>query len=357
MITANARRLPRKQAALALVIISIVLLMGSVTSALDNSTDDSPFYYISPRPNAEFVHPESSIVVRSDLIDAKDLLKADTFSVAGNLSGKHQGDTVLARDGRTVIFFPETPFKPDERVVVIIRYPVQPSQIGSVGEYTYTFNVTEPVIGTSTSDHLTEFQQAMDAVSVANFQNFKTAPPDIPALTVEQWPGGDLGDGYIFMSPFSIVKPGQSILDSQTLNYNLILDNNAEPIYYYRITTVLNSVDFKKQPNGLLTHSLLTDSGWGFVGLNINYQHVTDYTAGMNPITGEVEYTADHHDLQILDNGNFLILIHDSQIVDMSEFGRDKETVLKGCTVQEVDEDNFAVFQCSSWDEIPITDT
>lgn len=182
-------------------------------------------------------------------------------------------------------------------------------------------------------------------------RNYLTAPPDLPAFAVDRWPGV-LGDGYLFVSPFSASNPGQMT------SYNLILDNNGEPVYFGPLTAVPNSVDFKKQPNGLLTYFTHTKSGWGFEALNSNYMPVKDYIAADDPKTGK-EYLADHHDLQILSSDNVLFLISDARTVDMSEIvpGGSKEATVIGCLIQEVDENQNVVFQWSSWDEIPITDT
>lgn len=139
----------------------------------------------------------------------------------------------------------------------------------------------------------------------------------------------------------------------------MILDNNGEPVFYEPLTTIVSSNDFKKQPNGLLTYyAPVSADNVYYAALNNRYQLTKTYRAGSDPETG-AEYTIDNHDMQILENGNALILIHDRKTLDMSGLvpgGSENATVI-GCVIQEIDDDNNVVFQWRSWDHIDIRDT
>ncbi|CEM29828.1 unnamed protein product [Vitrella brassicaformis CCMP3155] len=73
-----------------------------------------------PRPGALHVSELTSIAVREgDLVIPTDL---DTlFDVEGRQSGKVDGRVVLARDNKTVLFYPDKPFVPGDNVTVQLR--------------------------------------------------------------------------------------------------------------------------------------------------------------------------------------------------------------------------------------------
>ena len=352
-------RLSRIQILLVLVPVTLVMLLGSVTSALEVASHDNPFYYVSPPADAEFVSPGTTIAIRSDQIPTTEFLKADTFSVVGNKSGRHQGNTVLAGDGRTVIFRPEIAFEPDERVEVTIKFP---SRLGGIDSYTYAFGITEPLAALPRTDQYAEIDQlAKQSTEDTAPQRYQTAPPDLPTFSVEQWPGA-LGSGKIFVSMFDLAGAFGPNASEQVTSFMLIMDNKAELLYYDRTTfNRWPAIDFKKQPNGLLTYFKYAGKNSAFLGLDKKYQLIEEFKAAEDPETGR-EYSVDAHDLQIMSNGHVLYVIHDTQIIDMSEIfpGGSKETPVIGCIIQEVDEDDNVVFQWRSWDNLdrmPIRDT
>lgn len=172
---------------------------------------------------------------------------------------------------------------------------------------------------------------------------FVTAPSDLPRFAVTRG-DGKVGDGYIFMSPYSYITVGR------LADYLLILDDNAEPVYYHRFDRLPNAMDFKRQSNVQLTYYNRIHSE--SVALNNHYEVVGSYTAGNG-------YKADLHDMQILDDGHALLLIYDRQKVDMSAIypGGDPNADVMGCIVQELDAASHVVFEWRSWDHIDILDS
>ncbi len=74
--------------------------------------------YLSPRPAARLVQPESAIAFRfAEDVDAGTVGVAK-LRVRGSISAVHAGGLFVARDGRTVIFEPQEPFAPGEMVAV-----------------------------------------------------------------------------------------------------------------------------------------------------------------------------------------------------------------------------------------------
>jgi len=178
---------------------------------------------------------------------------------------------------------------------------------------------------------------------------YKTAPADLPSFTVEQR-SGEHGEGYLLVSMFQF--------QGDLRSYNLILDDNGEPIYYQPLDTIRSSNDFKKQPNGLLTYFSPEDGNVTYVALNKHYEKVREIRVVQDP-QSEMPYVIDNHGLQLLANNHALFMVQDIRTVDMSGIapGGNPEAQVIGCVIQEVDGDNNLVFQWNSWDHIPITDS
>ena len=177
---------------------------------------------------------------------------------------------------------------------------------------------------------------------------YRTAPADLPRFTVTKGVNQP-APGYIFVSIFDI------LVFNRRMGYLMILDNNGEPVFYRSLAPFPVTIDFKQQPDGRLTYFLAAPGINTFFALNNQYEIVGSYKAGNG-------YTTDLHDLQVLPNGNALLLIHDTRKVDLGALtpgGRPDATVI-GCLVQEVDPAGNVVFEWNAWDhpdELSILDT
>jgi hypothetical protein len=69
-------------------------------------------------------------------------------------------------------------------------------------------------------------------------------------------------------------------------------------------------------------------------------------------------YYIDAHDILLLDNGHYLTMAYDPQIVDMSVIveGGNPEAIVTGLVIQEVDAERNVYFEWRSWDHMEITD-
>ncbi len=325
--------------------ITIAVVIGNVSVARGDSVEDNPFSYISPLPGSSFLPPGTTIAVRHKELAGADLLDSIDFTVTGSMSGGHNGEIILARDGRTVLFSPNKEFLPGEIVNVTINGAKLGNLSSATQPFNFAFGVSEPLVQASDQHYVSEEDPSpkREAAPIPP-HNYLTAPGDMPTYAVERWPG-NLGEGYIFLSIFEQFS-------GQTTGYVQILDNNGEPIYYDSPFSLPVTLDFKKQPNGTLTFFAPGPGLNRFFALDSNYKIVDDFQAGNG-------YPTDLHDLQVLENGNALLLVHDRQIVDMSllDPNASKEATVIGCIIQEVDRDNNVVFQWRSWDHIDITDT
>jgi hypothetical protein len=173
-------------------------------------------------------------------------------------------------------------------------------------------------------------------IQFASAQNY-------PAFSVTAYTPASAG--YYFIIPFI---PGSG--DFPT---HMILDSMGRVVYYKQMN-VLNSGDFKIQPNGLMSYSwankfYLMDSSFTIV----------DSVRCVNGII------TDTHDMQVLPNGNFLLLGYEYETMDLSSYyyfgpnnnqpGSSSANV-RCVVVQELDPSRNVVFEWHSKDYFSFND-
>jgi len=299
-----------------------------------------PQYY-SPLENSEYVSRAATIIVRYGPVLSDQALASLKFAVQGSASGLHAGQTILADDHKTVIFKPATVFTPGEQVTVNINGLQLDSQT-TYPPLSYTFTVAvnqQP--GSPGSSELSAPPVPANPPRSA-FPDFLTVPQDIPHYMVTPT-SPDPGEGDIFVAPFYWTK-------AKVGSYLLILNDQGQLIYYQSVADALDAWDFKEQPNGLLSYYDQNNST--FYLMNSHYQIVDSYRAGDG-------YSADLHDLQILPNGNALLMIYDAETVDMSELvqGGKTNATVTGLVVQELDPSKNVIFEWRSWDHFSFFDS
>ncbi len=297
----------------------------------------SPQYY-SPLQNAEYVSTGQTIAVRYGPTLSDQNLTQLKFSVQGAQSGAHTGQTILADDHKTVIFKPSQPFTPGEQVKIDISgLNLDPQHSYAPLSYSVTIATNQKPGSPGSSNAAPPSNPPKSA-----FPNFLTLPQDIPHYTVSKT-SPDSSEGYIFVAPFFWTK-------STVGSYLLILNNQGQIVYYQSVADDLSAFDFKVQPNGLLTYFSQKDST--YYVMDSHYQVVDTYKAGNG-------YTADLHDLQLLPNGDALLMAYDAETVDMSKVvnGGKKDATVTGLIIQELDPSKNVIFQWRSWDHFPFTDS
>ncbi len=298
----------------------------------------SPIQYISPLPNAQYVSKGTTIIVRYGPTISQQDVSGLNFVVTGSQSGTHAGQKILADDQKTVIFKPNQPFTAGERVKV----SVNSMQLGlktTFNPISYSFTVSVKQGSGSPGAASTPPPAKPDASA---FPNDLTVPQDIPHFTVSKT-SPDNGEGYIFVAPF--------YWTSSTLgSYLLILDSQGNLVYYQPEANDQIAFDFKVQPNGLLSYFSQKEAA--YILMNSHYQTVGRYTAGDG-------YTADLHDLQILPNGDALLMVYDAEAVDMSKItlGGKSNATVTGLVIQELDPHKNVIFEWRSWDHFSLFDT
>ncbi len=299
----------------------------------------TPEYY-SPLQNAEYVSKAATIIVRygPDLTDQD--IKSLNFTVKGARSGPHTGRIILADDHRTVIFKPDQPFTPGEKVSVNLNSLDLGADTYPGLSYSFTV-ATNQQPGTPGSSQIAN-PPIPDKPPRSAFPNFLTVPQDIPHFTMTGT-ASDGNDGDIFVAPFYWTE-------STVGSYLLILNSEGQLVYYRSAADALDAWDFKVQPNGMLSY--YDQKASTIYLMNSHYKVVDQYQAGNG-------YSADLHDFQILPNGNALMLIYDAESVNMSKVvlgGRPNATVT-GLVIQEMDPSHNVIFEWRSWDHFSYTES
>ncbi len=290
--------------------------------------------FIEPKPGAKYINLETTIIIKPEakfmnLINPVSL----NIEVTGTKSGYHTGKIILSDDGTTIIFKPDKFFSLGEKVTVNFKIPTQQKSI-----YEFYTKEKEPPYRKYESFKKLMEEAERHQLYEAMFNSRDSLPSTYPQIVVEQF--GPTAPGKLFVANFSY--PG--ICDA----YMSILPNSPNP-FFYRYSPN-NIYDFKVQKsNGKITYCDFVKHK--FYMLDTNYVIIDSFYTGNG-------YTTDEHDLQILDNGHYLILAYDPQIVNMSEIypGGDTAALVIGLIVQELDNNKNVVFQWRSWDYFSILD-
>jgi len=290
-----------------------------------------PPQYFSPVKSAEYVSKDTTITVRYGPILTKQLVYGLNFIAQGESSGAHDGQTILADDQKTVIFKPNQPFTPGEQVKVSVNsLTYDPETIYSPLAYTFNVAANQQPGGVGAST------QPLDTLPQSAFPDDLTVPQDIPHFTVTAASPATANEGDIFVAPFPWTR-------AVTGSYLLILDGQGQLVYYQSMAGALNAYDFKPQPGERLSFYSQKDAV--YYVMDSHYQIVDKYQMGNG-------YTTDLHDLQLLPNGNALLMAYDAETVNMSQVapGGLADATVTGLIIQELDPSKNVIFEWRSWD-------
>lgn len=337
-----------------------LVLLVTITAALlflqsRVSGEEVKPIFSSPLPNSTLVQAGTTITFRfAEEVEAGSLTDK-LFQISGSESGEHAGTALLTQDQSTVIFEPDVPFKPSETVRVRLKPGLRSTTGNRLFVDSYDFTVSASIDREHTAAASLLLANGMGyrpEMKIPSFtkststSSFSILPASFPKMTIDV-PANGTAEGYVFISNFSVdwTQRGSVVASEPFL---LILDNNAEPVFYREMNKGQPALDFKKQPNGLLTYGL-----WGsgeFYGLDNSYNIVKTYRAGNG-------YSIDIHDLQIIPEDHALIMIYDPQVVDMTAYGGLPDATVIGLVLQELDDDGNVVFQWRSWDHFKFEDS
>lgn len=301
------------------------------------------YIYLSPVPNAEMVMPSTAIMIRGkESFTSLTAGNPADIIVKGEKSGFHEGRIIYLENNSLLSFKPFIPFEYGEKVTVELKNESLSRQTDYVPDLKYSFRITEKIINES-MDLLSSIKSELIAESNNEnaFNNNVTLypdslPDDFPGYTVKV---NNPADGYIFFSSLIWIP--------DFARYIIIMDKYGVPVFYRHMPSRV--YDFQKQLDGNITF-IEADNPQFFV-MNNKYE-ITDSVAMQNG------YSADVHELRILEDGHYLLMGYDLQHVGMDTVvtGGNPGAVVTGLVLQELDENKNLVFQWRSWDHFKITD-
>lgn len=262
------------------------------------STASVRVQYQSPVAGAIYVPTGTNIIIRlSERVDASDLSSPSLIRVEGSRSGLHPGNLDLADDGQTVLFRPYNEFAAGEAVTVTLPRGIRSRSGSRTSPYTFDFTISRvrlPQPGTRSLETELPPSAAPAAETPApkssrfSLSSGDTLPLDFPFVNVTT--SGTVSPGRIFLSNFRFF--------GDYAPYLLILDNSGAPVFYRKMRPNDECLDFKVQPNGLLTY--FEGGGAKFYAMDSSYAIVDSFMMD--------GYTTDLHEFRLLPNGHALLM-------------------------------------------------
>ncbi|MCX6133770.1 MAG: aryl-sulfate sulfotransferase [Ignavibacteriales bacterium] len=328
------------------IVCAIVLLVQS--SAGQQLTR---YQYVFPKPDSRYVSTEAIIILRPGREIERSSVSASLISVKGSQSGLHRGTMILSDDQRTMVFNPREPFVENERVSVDVTAGLRGTDGSTIGGVSFRFatSIAPPSAPTVADEQQPPATGIRDGRT--DQRTFVTAgdsiPADFPPLRVDTV--NNPASGELFLGVFSGIGGA-----STYANYLIVADNRGKPLAYKRIGTLVNpfAYMFKADPTGLYSYIDRTPTATNIRIVDSTFAQVDTYPRG-NPAT------ASHADFLLLPNGHALVLYFDVKTIDMSKIvqGGHPAASVMGNLIQEFDINKNVVFQWSSFDYLPITDT
>ena len=335
-------------------VVRILFVLGLVPAALAPPAHGAPgpFAYVSPVPGSSLVSPRNNIAIRPGPALDVATVNGAALEVAGSRSGAREGRLRLSADGRTILFDPREPWALGETVRVRLRAGVRTAAGALLPALEFEFGVTPR------DPHAIRAELP--------------PPTDLPPAA--EWPRGSRAarSAAASVSPCDTLLPGLPeahrtgvarpsadawfvapwVLGDQSRADLLILDDLGKPLYQRTFWGHWLPVDFKRQPNGLLTFFTNdVEDVFQFYAMDSAYAIVDSFATGNG-------YVTDLHELQLLPNGHALVMGYDPLPVGMDTVvtGGDPNAIVYGLVVQELDGNKDVVFQWRSWDHFQITD-
>jgi hypothetical protein len=298
------------------------------------------YQYLSPAPNAGLVPCETSVLVRFNDLTPADLTDLSNLIILRDEQGAiYEGKTKIASDKMTVIFTPHEIFTPGTTVFVSLHPELKGTNLQTVQPLDYQFCISPQRHSLPSPFQEESVQETTCAKPAASSQpmimpNGVSVPGDFPHINVTTHT--DPSAGYIFINTWRDFHP-----------YSIIFDNNGSPIWYMRTPDGDRRRDFKIQHNGLLTMMVWSGYpfGQGYIGMDHHYAEIDSFHA----VDG---YSTDEHELEVLQDGHYLLIALRFEEVDMSRYitGGNKKAIVGETAIQEFTPQHEKIFEWRAWD-------
>lgn len=314
------------------------------------SHDNQKLIYQSPKDEAKYVIPEQVLTFRTSKPMSRESLQQSPIIIQGSKSGELSGEWTPTDESQTWNYIPEKSFKYGETIRVVLPDGLLSSHGKSSDPLTFSFSImTEQSAALNVPENVeapyrNSSERYRDNKRIGNEDTTRRdTPSEFPPhhFTVYQEPA----PGYIFGNVFTP-------WDKNYKNFITIWDNYGELIFYREFRGRVT--DFKVLPDGNLAF-------WRKhveEGIDAYFLMDSEFSYTDTLLMSNGNYEVDHHEMRQMDNGHYLLIAYDPQLVDMSAIvpNGDPNATVIGLVIQEVDTEGNVYFQWRSWDHFEITD-
>ena len=334
--------------------LKIIVLPFVLLFCFQGTAQNKSIKYQTPRPEAFYINPEQTIALHAENEFDLNCIQDKPFRITGRKSGEIDYTVCLSDDSKRILLTPMKRFFLGDTITVEVKNGLFLSNLEQIEPFTFRFFIKPD----ETTSLLKNYLQLTDNnfavaepsnIAVKSTFHFpekeNNLPDDYPTPTVNFGTTHSFDNEYIFMN--MVLRSHETYS-----NYLTILDDYGTPVYYKQVD--LSSRDFRVLENGYLAFSnndLLNPANEKYYLLDSSYVVIDSVMMGNG-------YNVDGHDMLLLDNGHYLMMSYDPQIVNMSLVvpGGNPNATVVGLVIQEVDTDRNVYFQWRSWDHFQITD-
>jgi hypothetical protein len=296
--------------------------------------------YLHPLPGSSHLPKETVIITRfKDISPDQISNRSSCMQVKGEKSGIMTGNNRLSSDNKTLIFYADRDYMPGEIVKVKIS-PKSGDQLLLEKSYQFEISPTQRVPrryreykDSQKSRQITSDDVVLQKPTAApRVINGVSVPSDFPEFT---------------FSTFDNPYQANIFVNTYDPFYCIIFDYQGNPLYYLRKNHEM--MDFKLQPDGRLT-AYEGDPGCPFA-MDSSYTFDDRFHAPPG-------YWCDDHEIMVLPNGEYYIIVSDARIIDMSQIvpGGFEEAEVVGNHIAHMDADHNPIWIWRGWDHFEITD-
>ncbi len=319
-----------------------LFMTGLIVTGFAQKTD---FYFVSPSNGARFVNPEQVFLFKSN---------SEILSVDKSLIELKEEDATIdcdfeIKDEKLLFIRPVTLLLRNKDYTLTLKEGAVHFANKESSAYQLAFSTEKQ----DNTEMLTEFYK--NSVEQTGFSpDEKKTPAKSESKIKENNYPADFPVPQIINrnepNPMPLLLNIAPFMNQNFSQYIMILDTYGIPLYYRKT----NAADFKVLPDGNLAYC-----NYNFYNAAVNYYIIVDnQLKTIDTIRMGNGYLIDFHDMLVMDNGHFLTMAYDPQIVDMSQIvpGGQTDAVVVGAVLQEVDLEQNVYWQWSSWDHFEITD-
>ena len=323
-----------------ILIVTLISLLPGLAPKLNAEPLPRSLQYLYPAPGATHISEQSTIILRFSIAKEPVNTVNHRLTVEGSEHGPYTGKSFLAGDRRSLLFKPDLFFRPGETITVTICSPHLPDNC-----FIYKFQISPITRAEEKQFHDTydrhKNKPALPRAGPTEAGEVRTigrvtVPSDFPQLDILENKAGK--------------APGKLFFGLRE-RYIIILNEDGSPYFYRRSNDFL--MDFKVQPNGQLSRNVDDrDTNEHFcVTLDRQFNNVDTFAVGFG-------YHTDHHDFQLLPNGHSLLIANEHRTIDMSKVvsGGQKNAIVLGHHIQELDQNKNVIFNFSGFDKLNIVD-